>query len=92
MKDTWIFMGEGASNPSAVFSSRELAEKWIESNQLCGMLTKYPVDQSVYDHSIEQGWFTPQKDHQQSSKFIQRFTSASMEHYLYETDDSDRAT
>ncbi len=74
---------------AAVFSTREKAEQWISTNGLQGMLTKYPVDVSVYEYAIQNGWFTPQRADQELPAFIQRFTSASQEHYHYENDASD---
>ncbi len=89
MDDVWVFKGNGASNPSAIFSTREKAEQWIAANSLQGMLSRYPVDVSVYDYAIQKGWFTPKRADQESSAFIQRFTSASQEHYHYENGASD---
>ena len=81
----WIFMGNGAQQPSAVFSALESGEKWIRSKQLSGMLTKYPVNQPLYDYAIRNGWFNPKQEHQSLPQFIQRFTSASLEHYHYDS-------
>jgi hypothetical protein len=38
----WVFLGEDGRWPSAVFSARALAERWIAENGLTGMLTEYP--------------------------------------------------
>jgi hypothetical protein len=84
MNQVWIFNGLNSDFPSAVFSTREKAEAWIEANQLEGTLTKYPIDLSAYDYAIANGWFTPKQDHHFSPKFIQQFTSASQEHFHYE--------
>ncbi len=84
MESVWVFNGASEPFPSAVFSTRERAESWNCQNKLEGTLTKYPVDVSVYDFAIQSGWFTPKRDYQHSSKFIQRFTSASLEHHHYE--------
>lgn len=86
MENVWVFNGNGAACPSAVFGTREKAEHWINANGVQGMLTKYPIDISVYDFAILHGWFTPQHVDQRSSEFIQRFTSASQEHYHYDND------
>jgi len=85
----WVFMGKGAACPSALFTTREQAEDWIKANGLQGMLTKYPIDIPVYDFAIGNGWFTPKRDYQRSPEFIQRFTSASQEHYHYENGGSE---
>ncbi len=83
MREIWVFNGQGAAFPCALFSSREKAEEWIESHQVRGVLTKYPVDISAYEQAIEEGWFTPTKEYQKKGRFIEAFTSASMEHYHY---------
>ncbi|MCU0714236.1 MAG: hypothetical protein MUC43_19435 [Pirellula sp.] len=80
----WVFNGVKASFPSGVFTSRENAEAWIKEHNLEGTLTLYPVDQSAYDNAIANGWFNPKLPHQKLPEFIQRFTSASQEHYHYE--------
>lgn len=77
----WVFNGDGARLPSAVFASRESAERWIADNSLSGMLTAYPLDTSAYDWAIEKGYFTPKKPIR--AEFIAGFTSAYQEHYHY---------
>jgi hypothetical protein len=79
----WIFNGESSRFASGVFSSRALAENWILTNKLTGLLTKYPVNQGVYEWSINNNLFSPKKDSEKSSEFIQKFTTASQEHYHY---------
>ena len=80
----WVFNGNGARFPSAVFSSREKAEAWIAAHALSGTLTRYPIDQSVYDWAIEQGYFAPTGERHTTAAFIQNFSSAHQEHYHYE--------
>jgi hypothetical protein len=80
----WVFNGADWQFPSGVFSSRELAEEWITKYSLTGVLTKYPVDLSVYDWSIQKGFFQPKTDKDNSPGFIQRISSAYQEHYHYE--------
>lgn len=80
----WVFNGAKAHFPSGVFTSRENAEAWITEHKLEGTLTLYPLDQSAYDHAIAKGWFNPKLPGQNLPEFIQRFTSASQEHYHYE--------
>jgi hypothetical protein len=79
----WVFNGENAI-PSAVFSSRELAEEWIGKNRLTGMLTRYPIDESLYGWAIRNGYFKPKREDQTTPDFIGRFTCASTDHYHYE--------
>jgi len=60
------------------------AENWILGNRLSGVLTSYPIDKSVYDWAIDNELFVPTNDTQKSADFIQKFTSASQEHFHYE--------
>ena len=80
----WIFVGAQAAFPGGVFCELEAAEAWILKHQLSGTLSRYPVDDGVYDYSLRRGWFAPRTDQQRSSNFIERFSSASLEHYHYE--------
>ena len=84
----WIFCGEKSNFPSGVFTSRQNAEAWINEHGLAGTLTLYPLDQSAYDYAIANGWFEPKTPKQKLPEFIQRFSSASQEHYHYERRDS----
>nr|WP_225552773.1 hypothetical protein [Sphingobacterium bovistauri] len=43
----YVFNGNNAAFPSAVFSSYKKAEKWIQLHQLSGTLTVYPLDISA---------------------------------------------
>ncbi|MDR0996220.1 MAG: hypothetical protein LBL69_00985 [Zoogloeaceae bacterium] len=80
----WIFHGEKADLCTAVFSSLDRAEIWIRQYSVSGMLTRMPVNVSIYDWVISSGYFEPKKDCQTTSKFIQTFTSAYLEHYHYD--------
>jgi hypothetical protein len=80
----WVFQGEGATLPCAVFTDLNLAENWIAENSVSGLLTAYPLDQSLYDWVIEQEVWTPHEPDQKSPRFIQRFSSAYAEHYHYQ--------
>jgi hypothetical protein len=80
----WVFMGLGATQPSAVFSTLDLGERWIVQHSLSGTITKYYIDQGVYDWAISNGHFRPRRDYQASSQFISSFSSASQEHYHYD--------
>lgn len=79
----WVFKGEGASHPAAVFSSLELAEAWIKDSGVSGILTHYPIDVSVYDWATQNKCFTPNEPHQRAPQFIGRFSSAYLDHYHY---------
>ena len=83
-KFSWLFHGIGGSFASGVFETKDLAEEWIKENSLYGTLTKYPVNKGIYNQAIEKGYFTITKEYQVEGGFIQKFTSASQEHYHYE--------
>jgi hypothetical protein len=80
----WVFNGDGGAFPSAVFSSVDRADEWIAKHGLSGVLTWYPIDVPVYEWVIAKGWWQPKKEHQTEPTFIQRFSSASAEHFHYE--------
>ena len=84
MDGVWVFLGERAIHPAAVFSSREKAEVWIAAHGLDGILTLYPVDEPIYEWAIARGIFRPKQPYQFEAKFIQRFSSASQDYYHYE--------
>jgi hypothetical protein len=88
MNTIWVFNGSRAQFPSGVFTQREIAEQWIHENRLNGTLTAYPLDIGTFDWAVSKGYFTPKRDDQRSSEFIQRFSSASQEHYHYEHSDN----
>ncbi len=87
MTEIWIFNGNNASFPSAVFSTKQNAEQWIKIHKLSGCLTKYPVDISVYDWAVQQSFFTVKKDYQKDADFVANFSSASLEHEHYENEE-----
>lgn len=80
----WVFNWDKHRFPSGVFTDQQLAEEWIEKNQLTGTLTAYPVNQGVYDWALEKGYFTPKRDDQKTASFIGNFSSASQPHEHYE--------
>src|SRR5512147_859701 len=83
-KYLWVFNGARSSFPSGVFTSIKEAEVRISQHGLTGTLTAYPVDELVYDWAIANSLFEPRKEDQCSTEFIQKFTTASQEHYHYE--------
>jgi hypothetical protein len=84
MNTVWLFNGPKAQFPSGAFASREAAEQLIQQHRLSGTLTAFPVDVGVYDWAVAAGYFAPTRDDQRGPEFIQRFSSASQEHYHYE--------
>lgn len=87
LKEVWVFNGPNNHFPSAVFTSRSLAEAWIEKHKLHGTLTAYPLDVSVYDWATGLGYFRPKSEAQTRSGFIANFSSSSQEHYHYGGDE-----
>ena len=51
--------------------NRKITGMWIKKYALSGVLSKMPVNQSVYDWAVETGMFTPKSEYQQTPKFIQ---------------------
>ncbi len=82
-KNVWVFHGAGGRFTSGVFSTKENAEDWIEKHKLTGILTLYPLDQGAYDWAITNKSFKPQKKAHYTPFFIQKFSSASQNHFHY---------
>jgi hypothetical protein len=83
-QSVWVFSGVKGTFPSGVFTDLRIAEEWISRYYLSGVLTKYPVNEGVFDWAVSAGVFAPKTPRQQTPEFIGRFTSASLEHYHYE--------
>ncbi len=79
----WVVQGSRASFPSAIFSSKEKAVQWIEKYKISGMLSKYPIDISIYDWTIMKGFFKPKRDVQKTPDFIQSFSTVYIEDSQY---------
>ena len=79
----WVFTTPRSRFPGAVFTSRALAETWISKHNLIGTLTRYPLDQGVYEWAIEHRCFVPSEEQHRTREFIGGFTTASQEHYHY---------
>lgn len=82
--EIWLFHGAQGRFASGVFTTREKAEVWIAHHKLSGVLTLYPVNQGVYDWAISNDLFEVKKSEHSDAPFIQKFTTASQEHYHYE--------
>ena len=87
LKEVWVFNGPNNQFPSAVFTSRDLAEAWITKQGLSGTLTAYPLDVSVYDWATGLGYFKPKREGQTGPGFVANFSSAYQEHYHYGGDE-----
>lgn len=83
-KSIFVFMGESARFPAGAFMDFEIAKEWIEKYALNGVLTKMPIDIGIYDWAISMEYFEPKKEHQEEAKFIQKFSSASLDHWHFE--------
>lgn len=84
LSSVWVFHGANGRFSSGVFTTRELAENWINQYSLTGVLTEYPLDISVYDWALRANFFTIKNEAQSQPEFIQKFTTAIQEHYHYE--------
>jgi hypothetical protein len=83
----WVFHGAGGRFASGVFTTRDKAEAWIKEHGLTGVLTRYPLDQGVYNWALEKQLFQPTKPEHTEPAFIQRSTSGSQEHYHHDPND-----
>ena len=77
----WVVVGSRAQFPCGIFIEKEKAIIWIGKHAISGILTRYPVNEGLYDWSIDNGLFNPQRDDQRTAEFIGRFSCASLEHY-----------
>lgn len=80
----WVFHGEGAQFAGGVFAGVTSAEEWIADHALTGVLTRYPLDQGVWDWAVEAEYFTPRQLEHSAPRFVGGFTSALQEHIHYE--------
>lgn len=52
----WVFMSDFSASgargaPSAIFTNKERAHKWISKNGMCGNLYRLPIDVSLAEYS-----------------------------------------
>ncbi|NMO14245.1 hypothetical protein HPC49_07980 [Pyxidicoccus fallax] len=45
----WVFTGKGATQPTAVFSRKQSADKWLAKTGYSGVLVAYPLDSSLHE-------------------------------------------
>jgi hypothetical protein len=85
----WVFNGEKGmmihTIPSVVFVSMEQGQEWVQKNNLTGLLTMYPVNQSLADWSIEQGVFVPKWDMHYHRLFLGQFTYIGQPRVMFES-------
>ncbi len=79
----WIFHQAGARFAGGAFATKTIAEEWIAQHRLSGVLTKYPLDQGVWDWAVAQGRFKPTRDEHRAAEFVGGFTSAFQDHHHY---------
>lgn len=84
INEVWVFNGANSRFPSAIFTNKKNAEDWISKHVLSGILTLYPLNQSVYEWAVTNKYFAPKSAKESSPEFIQKFSSASQEHFHYE--------
>jgi hypothetical protein len=84
-KHVWVFNGQGGQFPGGVFTSRDLAEAWIRSRRLTGVLTAYPLDEGCYDWALRQKLITGRaRERGDEPDFVGSFSSSSQDHIHYE--------
>jgi hypothetical protein len=84
-KHVWIFNGNDGRFPGGVFTSRELAEKWISARKLSGILTAYPLDEGSFDWALRNQLVTGRaKERGDDASFVGSFSCASQDHFHYE--------
>ena len=77
----YIFHGTNAQFAASVYSSFELAELDIKLKKMSGLLSIYPLNETIYDYCVRKELFDA-KD-KTTGAFIQNFTSAYLEHHHY---------
>lgn len=78
----FVFHGVDAKFAAGVFESLHDAKRSIATHKMSGMLTRYSMNETAYDYAIRSEFFLPKPT--QSESFVQKFTSASQEHYHFQ--------
>jgi hypothetical protein len=55
----WVFNHASGSFPIGIFTSLDLADRWIKLHRLTGTLTLYPIDTGVYEWAIARACSVP---------------------------------
>lgn len=83
----WIFNGAKGRYPGGAFTDRRIAEAWIRTHELSGVLTWYPLDVGCLEWAVAHGCtnISPSKlpGKLKDPEFIGSFSSASQPHYHY---------
>ena len=84
----WLFHGAGGRFAGGAFTDLADAEQWIRQHRLSGTLTRYPLNQGVFNWAVENNRSNLKPEtlaaKANNPAFIGSFTTASMEHYHYE--------
>ncbi len=84
MDDKYIWILQNGQLPYAVFDSFDKAVIWIKKNQASGMITGYPLNETVLAWALRNNFFKIKKEKHKTVQFEEKFTSASMLHYHFE--------
>ncbi|AEI69191.1 DUF7710 domain-containing protein [Corallococcus macrosporus] len=76
----WLFTGQNAAMPTAVFSRKQLADAWLAQTRYSGTLVAYPLDRSLYDAARS---FGVQHLPPDGSAEAQQYVGTTVESYVY---------
>lgn len=79
----FVFNANQSCFCSAVFSSFTLAQAWIQSHYLTGILIEYPLNHGSYDWAITQGYFKLKSPIDRAPIFIGSFVSIYQKHWHF---------
>lgn len=77
----FVFHGAHAKFAAGVYDSLEDAKRSVSAHKMSGILTRYSINETAYDYAIRNDFFHPKPA--KSESFVQKFTSASQEHYHF---------
>ena len=84
----WVFNAATRPFPGGVFARLDVAEAWIATHRLSGVLTRYPVDEGCFDWAVRVGLTGMKAETLERRRldpaFIGGFSSASQDHVHYE--------
>lgn len=83
VESVWLFLGDGARFPAAVFADEDDARRWIRSQRVSGILTEYPIGISVLEWATAKDFVDGAASKFSNPKVVQRFSSANQKHSHY---------
>lgn len=84
-KHVWVFNATAGGFASGIFTSKQLAEDWILTHRLSGLLTAYPLDEGCFDWATRHKLVTGRaRERGDDPRFVGAFTSAAQDHEHYE--------